>query len=318
MAKRIFILPCLFLLIVISCKNNSDLKGDSILAGTLYFKDSLDKVPDSNVLANTKLYIQYQDHSISSYLYSTTTGPDGKFIFNNLIDGKSYWIFTTLDTLGLSLQVSQAFVAGNNSIHITVTPVSSAQNGFIVQLQDPFHSPLANFPIYVFNSQSLADYNDSAGSIFSLRTDLYGYAYRFNLTPCTYYLNAKNAINNLMLQGRDSFVVATKGLIDTTMVLDSAKNGFSVLALDPLNTPVANCQLYVFNSLILSDSNLSAGSIFTLQTNNYGVAQKFNLQTGTYYVNAYDSVGKVVLSGKDTILVNQSGITGATLKLKQK
>jgi hypothetical protein len=311
------IIVALSLLLLFNCKNNGDLGGNAILGGTLYYKNTIDGLPDSSVLPNTILYLQYASQGTSSYLYATKTGPDGKFLFSNLTASKSYWIFTTVDTMGLTFTVQQIFKAGVDTLALTITPVNLAQNGFIVQLFDPLNAPLANIPLYCFNSQTLADNNDSAGNIFSLKTDASGNAWKFNLPPGMYYVNAYGTVNNMVFQARDSFMVSDT-VFRGKLTADTATNGFSLQVLDSLNTPLPGCSLYVFNSLLLSDSNLSAGSILTLQTNAYGVAQTFDLQKGSYYVNAYDSVGKLVLSGKDTIAISSTGITGSTLIVHQK
>ncbi len=303
------------MMVVTTCKNNSDLKGDKVLAGTLYFINIADGISDTDLVANAKIFIQYASVGTSSYLYSTNTGPDGKFLFSNLSGKKQYIIFTIADTLGASFTLVDSPSIGTENLNIYFTPQNYATNGFSIHVVDTLSSPVANFGLFVFNSATLASDNDSAGSIFELKTDIYGNAYRYNLQPGTYYVNAGGIVGNTMLEKKISFPVTATGVANETMILDSAQNGFNLLITDSLNTPVANCRLFVFNSAMLAASNDSIGNIFQLQSDIYGRAAKYDLNPGVYYVNVHDSVGNIVLGMKDSVTVQINGITDSTIRL---
>jgi hypothetical protein len=298
------------------CKNNSDLRGDATLAGTLYFKNTLDGLPDSSVAAGVTLYIQYQSVGTASYLYAAKTGPDGKFLFSNLVSGKAYIIFTNVDTFGIVYTAMQVYKAGLDNITLTLAPLANATNGFVVVVKDYLHMPVGNFPVYGFGSQSQADYNDSAGATYPMITDVYGYVYRFNIGSGWYYLNAAGIIDNLSVKGRDSFFVPPNQVHYDSLILDTAVNGFEVTAVDPQQGPVANLPMYVFNSPSAFMADTTTGYAFLLQTNVYGAAELLNIQPGTYYVKAWDTVGHIIYGGKDTIIVGKSGMTVNTFNLQ--
>jgi hypothetical protein len=300
------------------CKNKSDLRGDATIAGTLYFVNALDGLTDSSVVPNATLYIQDAKVGTASYLYAAQTDGNGKFLFSNLVKGKAYNVFTTVDTFGISYTAIAVITATADNIVLNLSPVTKATNGFIVQLKDPLHMPVGDFPVYGFNSQSLADYNDSSGAIFPMATDMYGYVYRFNIAPGWYYLNANGVLDNIAVSGRDSFMVPASQVIQDSLVLDTAVNGFQLTAVDPQLGPVADLPLYVFNSLTLFTADTTVGYAFQLTTNAYGAAELLNIQPGTYYIKAWDTIGHVIINGKDTIMVGKTGIVTNTFSLQAK
>jgi hypothetical protein len=298
------------------CKNKSDLRGDATIAGTLYFVNTLDGLTDSSVVPNATLYIQDATVGTASYLYAAQTDANGRFLFSNLVKAKAYNVFTTLDTFGISYTAIAVVTPIADNITLNLSPVTNATNGFIVRLKDPLHMPVGVFPVYGFNSQSLADYNDSSGAIFPMITDIYGYVYRFNIAPGWYYLNAKGVLDNIAVSGRDSFLVPASQVIQDSLVLDTAVNGFQLRAVDPQQGPVAGLPLYVFNSSALFTADTTVGYVFRLTTNGYGVAELLNIQAGTYYIKAWDTIGHVIVNGKDTVTVRKTGIVTNTFGLQ--
>ncbi len=203
-----------------ACKNDSDLRGDAIIAGTVYLKNITLTATDSTKLANTKLYVQTQNAGVNSYLYSTTSANDGSFIFSNLIKGNRYWIFGSLDSMGLTYSLNTLVVAGTSDLIVSLTDtLSDTTNEMKILVLDSANSPVANFNVYVFNSKVLAAGNDSAGSIFQLISNSYGIASVTNIQAGIYYLNAKDSIGNILLSGRDTVPIGTFGIFNDTLRL---------------------------------------------------------------------------------------------------
>jgi len=210
----------ILLFLLTACKNDSDLRGDAIIAGTVYLKNITLTSVDSTKLANTKLYVQTENAGVNSYLYSTTSAGDGSFIFSNLIKGKSYWIFGSLDSAGITYSLQTLIVAGTANVTVSFTDtLSDTTNEMKILVLDSANSPVANFNIYVFNSKVLAAGNDSAGSIFQLKSDNYGIASVMNIHSGVYFLNAKDSVGNLLLSGRDTVTIGSSGIFNDTLRL---------------------------------------------------------------------------------------------------
>lgn len=315
--KVIFYLLFIALAGLASC-HNGDLQGDATLAGTLYFKDTLVGPQDSVPVAGATLYIQYASRGTSSYLYPATTRSDGTFEFSNLNKDQSYVIFTRVDTFGILYTAQRIVSGGASNISMTLMPVDSATNGFIVLLEDPSLAPVGNFPVYGFTSETSADYNDTSRAQYPMMTNLAGYCFRFNIQSGWYYMNASGVLNNLTVSGRDSFFVPPNKVVPETLVLDTAVNGFTVTALDPQQTPVTGIPLYVYATASIAAKDTTTYYTYLLVTNAYGVTEQLNIKPGTYYINAWDTLGHVILWGKDTVQVGKTGITSNTFNLQVK
>jgi hypothetical protein len=220
MKKYLFFCITAFGLLFATCGRKGDLSGNLDTAGTLFFKPNPELPNDSVPLPGFTLYLQSSNKVNAGYLYSVQTDSNGKYLFVNLDKHTQYWITASLDTAGLISVIDQKVTPGNGMQDLTFVPNTNGQNGLVLYLVDSLLSPISFDTLLVFKSEQLADDLDSTGNIFTLVTDINGYARMYNIDSGEYYFNVKDTLlGNVLLKGRDSTYVSLKNVTNHTMKL---------------------------------------------------------------------------------------------------
>jgi hypothetical protein len=208
------------LILVIACNKNNDISGTEEISGTLFYRNTLTDISDSIKIPNSELFIQFKNRGTSTYLYKVVTDADGKFKFTNLTKNESYYIFKNWEKDGVKYLVKDIVKAAKKDLPVILIPDESTQNGFHISLiDDNLKTPVSNFKLWVFTNKLLADNNDTAGYVFSLKTNDYGKAFKLGIQPGSYYVNAKDSIGSVRLKGKKTIVVPNPGITKETFEL---------------------------------------------------------------------------------------------------
>lgn len=203
----------LLLVTITSCNKNNDVGGTEKITGTLYYSNTLTGINDTVKLPKTELFIQYSKMGTSSYLYKVITDTSGKFTFTNLKKTEEYLLFTTFEKDGIKYIAKNTVKPEALDTKVVLVPDESGQNGFLLSVIDNNQkSPVANFKLWVFTNKLLADNNDTAGFVFSLKTNDYGKAFKLGLQPGNYYINAKDSFGVVRLRGKKAITVPNPGI----------------------------------------------------------------------------------------------------------
>lgn len=107
---------------------------------------------------------------------------------------------------------------------------------------------------------------------------------------------------------------------DTLKLFPSEKsqNGIHLITQDSTGGRLANITVWVFNNRFLFAADTSAGKIFDMVTNSYGVANKFGLAPAKYYFRVKTKIGNIDLTAEDSVEVTATGIKPVVLTLRRK
>jgi len=94
------------------------------------------------------------------------------------------------------------------------------------------------------------------------------------------------------------------------------QNGIHLVVQDITQARVPNVTAWVFNSPVLFAADTSAGRVFDMATNPYGVSNKFNIPAGTYYLRVKTRIGNLDLIGEKSVTVSEKGIAPVTITLQ--
>jgi hypothetical protein len=101
----------------------------------------------------------------------------------------------------------------------------------------------------------------------------------------------------------------SKTNITPLLKLDNSKqNGIHLIVLDNTGGKISNITAWVFNNPSLFAADTSAGKIFDMVTNPYGVSNKFNISQGRYFLRIKTRIGNIDLKGEGVIDIENTGI----------
>jgi hypothetical protein len=171
--------------------------------------------------------------------------------------------------------------------------------------------PMALQPVFVYKG------TDTTGYILQGMTDTAGY---FSLP----YFSGQAGIvatrftnNETEFTGRANIVTGNKAYVSATLqVYPVYLNGMAVIITDPFGGPVSNYPLRVYTSkaaAILDEQPYAFANISTALNGRY---TKYNINAGTYYITAIDTVGGTTPMLIDSIIVKKGGPSFKTVKLK--
>lgn len=96
----------------------------------------------------------------------------------------------------------------------------------------------------------------------------------------------------------------------------NTQNVLHLLVRDSTSATIPNVTAWVFNSPVLFAADTSAGRIFDMPVNGYGIANKYNLAPGTYYLRVKTRIGGLNLAGESNVDIDATGIKTAIITLK--
>lgn len=221
MKAKQFLIISMLVFATLACGKNDDVGGTEEISGTLFYRNTLSGVTDSIKIPNSELFIQFKERGTNSYLYKVLTDADGKFTFTNLKKNEHYYIFKNWEKDNIKYMAKDIIPPGKKDAVVILMPDETSQNGFQLTVIDTLSppTPISNFKLWVFTNKVLADNNDTAGYIFSLKTNDYGNVYRLGIQPGTYYINAKDSSGNIRLKGKVSITVPNPGISKDNFVL---------------------------------------------------------------------------------------------------
>lgn len=94
------------------------------------------------------------------------------------------------------------------------------------------------------------------------------------------------------------------------------QNGIHLIVQDNMLGRVPNVTAWVFNSPVLFLADSSAGRVFDMISNSYGVNNKFNVAPGIYYLRIKTRIGSLDLAAEASVVVPPTGIVTVTLTLQ--
>jgi len=194
-------------------QTKNDLRGNNYISGIVYLENDYSTNGLLTPLINH--FVQIKDTtelSSPDYLYAVKTDSNGYFIFQNLRNAVSYTVFATDTLSGVSYYGNLIVVLSNdtapkNNAVLVLTPDSAQQNGFIYTVMDSAHDIIANCQVCVFSSPLLFNQDSCSGAIFNLKTNSFGLASQFSISPGTYMTQATAIFGKDTLRGQDSSLI---------------------------------------------------------------------------------------------------------------
>lgn len=312
--KTKYFLYVLIIVIAAGCsklfdKQKGDLGGTTVIHGVVVLYDTL-----------TGRYAYYGVHPIqvfiknaadtTGYLYTTMSNSLGQYTLTGLDSTVPYIVYTMVDSSGVHyyghIDYSIGKLHNNASDSLKLYPAQTNQNGILYHLQDSSGNNLAGTRFFVFNSRQLWANNDSLGSIYQLTSDVYGRVLKLNLPPGPYYFRAIGVYSNMMVKATDSLTLKSDSIVTRTLKVlpvQSFSAGLLHYLVDELGGPVANANVYIFNSGVLFNSADTVGYIYKLKSDSTGKCLQLNMAPGTYFTNAKIQANQLILQGKDTAQV---------------
>jgi hypothetical protein len=176
--------------------------------------------------------------------------------------------------------------------------------------------PAKNFKVYLKYPTSLA-----GTYLYTVTADALG-QYLFNGIDGTrdYVVYAASDTGAVKYYGENVYAApGTPGNQPDTLKLYPAnnnQNGIHLIIRDSVGRPVPGLTAWVFNSAVLFAADTSAGRIFDMQGNGYGVSNRYNIAPGTYYLRVKTKIGSLDLAGETNVDITATGIKNAIIVLR--
>lgn len=271
-----------------------DLAGDGYIRGRLFMFDTTTKQDKGIPVGKKRVTLSYSSSPDTlNYLLNTTTDDEGYFLFQNLRKDKSYRVFYEEKVGDIVYTAIEHRTPDQDSLRLAATVNMKVQNGIHFLVRD-VSGPIKDVSICVFTNEGLYNVGRCDGSIFTLKTDEFGRAFKFGIQNGIYYVDASYKLNDsINFKFRKTIEVKNGVYFDTLTLQKVATNGIRYLVIDSTGTTIAAANLCFFTSRVLFSGNSCSGSIFTTTSDIRGIATKFDLPQQKYYV--YSSVATDVL-----------------------
>lgn len=166
----------------------------------------------------------------------------------------------------------------------------------------------------------LANLNGSGTYLYSVNTNDQGkYSFSGIQKEKAYKIYASTDTGTVKFYGVKEFQANSYPIsqTDSLKLFPAAnnQNGIHFILRAADGSKLQNTTAWVFTSPTAFNSGTSEGKLFDLTTNIYGVANKFNIPAGTYYIRVKTQSGNQTLQGQETVLLTATGIKTATIKL---
>ncbi|HEY0065738.1 MAG TPA: hypothetical protein VGB46_00195 [Flavisolibacter sp.] len=307
--KKIVLYTILLFAIIAGCSKFRDMKGTddfkdgAYIRGRLFLVDSLTQNGIASPLGNKKLTISYADSQDTlNYLYEVSTSADGYFTFPNLRTDKTYRIRYKETLNGILFSADQNATTAD-TVRLFARVALTGQTGIHLVLSDST-GPVRGDTICVFTSSFQFNSNNCAQATYSLITDTFGRASRFNVPPGKYYFYSTLTVNNHAYEVKDSMVVTNKVEFDTLRLRSRGeRNGFFITVMDDAGMRVPNVQLCFFTSRQLFLRDTCQGQNFSVNADTNGDAIKYDLMPGKYYIFSELNYPNFSLVARDSIII---------------
>ncbi|MBK9103220.1 MAG: hypothetical protein IPL92_01280 [Saprospiraceae bacterium] len=183
--------------------------------------------------------------------------------------------------------------------------------GGVAIVKDTISGALSNYPLkkqevflrYKENSNGFlySTYTNEQGQYLfnGINKDTTYIVYGFSGTEVKYY-------GEIEYSGRTS----DDNIPDTLSLFISqkAQNGIHIIVQDTLGNGIGKVKVQVYSSPIIFATDSMAGYIFELNSNEYGIANKFSLAPGSYYFRCKINIGGLQFEGLDSIKIETEGV----------
>jgi len=286
-------------------------------------------IPAAEVRIYSSLLLAAANTSTGSIATLVSDSVIGRISKLNLTAGIYYLNATKINGTDSFMRIAKVInvpVTGFINDTVVLRKRTANYNGFTLEARDSVHGIFPSVSFYVYNSIVLAEGNNVAGAIETITGDNYGKASLYNLPAGNYFVNAIRKFNDTLIYERmmKSLSIPGSGFVTDTIVLRKKNmgytNGIVIQARDSLNGIFPGTIFYLYNSQVLAQFNTPAGSIATLTGDDFGKASKYNLPSGTYYINAIKKLSDSVIYERivKPVLLPATGILSDTMVLKRK
>jgi len=280
---KIAILYCIF-----SACNKGIEFDDQYIRGRVFLTDTITGLKIDVPVKNKSVFLSTGD--TLNYLYSTKTDFEGYFVFNLLSDTNNNFTIFANDTIGsLHYNGIVKTIRGEKDVVLQLNLNSKIQNGIILHSRDPNNTIIPSVSYKIYNNPTLALANTGSGFI-AIEADNSGKAYNLNLPAGEYWVNAEKTIEPFYYQriGKKITVNRSGFIIDTIMLFKKDSiNGLNLTLIESGNKPVASAEVRIYNNLALAQIDDPNTTIEKFISGSDGKIVRFNLGTGTYFLNAY-------------------------------
>ncbi len=315
MKQIIFVL--LGILILAACEKRKEEIKSGFLAGRLLYTNPYEPLSGTKGVPGKLVRIAAAPSDTLNYIYSVTTDQEGYFTFQYLDANKPYLVFFEDSIGGLLYKGQTPGTTDNAGLRIVAVPDTKGQNGYSLKVTDTTGGRVAGASICVFNNMAGWNADTCIGSLYGFDVSAEGDAVKYKITPGLYYFLGTAVIGGVYYRGKASVEVKASGIAPVTLELRPVTaTGFELTLTDAYHTPVSNAQICVFRNYTLFAADTCLGNVFELTTDRDGIAKKYDITPGRYYLRNSLQIGDIKLHGLDSVDVVKDNIKKKTLELK--
>lgn len=295
------------------CKKpeGDDLSGEYEVNGKLVMVNTLTNSTQETILPGETIKIKTDSNSVN-YLFTVTTDKNGHFLITNL-SGRPYFLYA-------EKKVNDILYTGTIKIDpqsalepkLILSPAANDYNILSLTTKDGSAFPanlLTNVNIYLYNTWSQANENDSAAVVWKAKTNSFGQAQVTNLAPGWYYLNASQINGKKKLEKLDSVQINATGIFSKEILLNLSTSfdlTGEIFINDTLSGYPEEVPVQAQAILIKKEADSANQHFFRKVTSNdQGIFTSEALPAGKYWLVAEKTVNGILYF--DTAIIN-SGI----------
>lgn len=173
------------------------------------------------------------------------------------------------------------------------------------------------------NAKVFLGYTGSSGFLYSIVANEQGqYTFAGIESNQNYSIYSSSDTGLIKYKGNLPYAANSfsNGQSDTLKLYPSSdnQNVLHLIIQDSTGNRMANVTAWIFNSPVLFAADTSAGRMFDMKSNDYGVDNKINVSADKYYARVKVRIGNIDLTGEDSVEVPQFGIRNLIVTLRTK